>query len=292
MANFKSHFAFNRSQRNGIFLLVLIIIILQLVYFFVDFSSEEDISPQQKQQISQFQQEMDSLKRIASEEKKEQIFPFNPNYIADFKGYTLGMSVEEIDRLLAYRKAGKWINSAEDFQKVTGVSDSLLNEISPYFQFPEWVNNSKTTYPKRANSEVISETRIDLNEVTAEQLKNISGIGDILSERIIKYRNSLGGFKNNLQLYDVYGLSPEVAEKVLQKFPLQDAGAIEKKDLNSISVLELSEMPFFDYELARKVIEYRKLRGGIKNFEELAKIKGFPSEKIDRIKLYLSIDQK
>ena len=54
------------------------------------------------------------------------------------------MSNEQIDRLLAFREQGKWINSKEQFQEVTLVSDSLLNVISPLFKFPDWVENPRT----------------------------------------------------------------------------------------------------------------------------------------------------
>jgi len=46
------------------------------------------------------------------------IYPFNPNFITDY-GYKLGMTSEEINRLLNYRATNKWINSAEEFQKFT-----------------------------------------------------------------------------------------------------------------------------------------------------------------------------
>ena len=142
--NFKtilSHFKFSRSQRSGIFLLFGIIIILQLVYFFVDFSSMSNDSPEKEKWLS-LQSEIDSMKQ----EKLNfvpKIYPFNPNFITDYKGYKLGMSVQEIDRLLAFRKENKFVNSAKDFQNVTKVSDSLLDEISPFFKFPDWVNNKK-----------------------------------------------------------------------------------------------------------------------------------------------------
>lgn len=55
----------------------------------------------------------------------------------------LGMSLVEIDKLHRFRESDKWVNSKADFKKVTGVSDSLLAEISPYFKFPEWVTNPK-----------------------------------------------------------------------------------------------------------------------------------------------------
>ena len=99
MKGLRSHFVFNRSERNGIFLLVLIIIFLQGIYFFVDFSSKVEITPEEQEKIAIFQARIDSLKKVAAMEDTLRIRPFNPNFISDFKGYTLGMSVEEIDRL-------------------------------------------------------------------------------------------------------------------------------------------------------------------------------------------------
>ena len=60
----------------------------------------------------------------------------------------MGLSTEEIDRLLKYRSKGNWINSTEDFKKVTGVDDTLLNKLSKSFKFPDWLIN-KTTSPRR-----------------------------------------------------------------------------------------------------------------------------------------------
>src|SRR5690554_8215098 len=80
-----------------------------------------------------------------TEDNSPTIFPFNPNFITDYKGYTLGMTPEEIDRLLTYRSENKWINSDEDFQSVTQVSDSLLAVLIRFFNFPEWVKNLKIT---------------------------------------------------------------------------------------------------------------------------------------------------
>lgn len=65
-------------------------------------------------------------------------YAFNPNFITDFEGYSLGMSVEAIDRLLAFRRNNNFINSSEEFQKVTLISDSSLTVITPYFKFPDW----------------------------------------------------------------------------------------------------------------------------------------------------------
>ena len=49
------------------------------------------------------------------------LYPFNPNFITDYKGYTLGLSVEEIDRLHDVRANNTYVNSSKEFQKVTMV---------------------------------------------------------------------------------------------------------------------------------------------------------------------------
>ncbi|MBK5194205.1 MAG: hypothetical protein JJE07_13570 [Flavobacteriaceae bacterium] len=115
MMKFKSHFVFNRSQQIGIFLLVVIIVVLQLVYHFVDLSKNNIPSVLNEQDLNLFQKKIDSVKLAASAVKTVKIFPFNPNLITDYKGYTLGMSPEEIDRLHAFRAADKWVNSSEEF---------------------------------------------------------------------------------------------------------------------------------------------------------------------------------
>ncbi|RLD29215.1 MAG: helix-hairpin-helix domain-containing protein [Bacteroidetes bacterium] len=291
-----SHFKFTQKQRSGIFLLLLLIIIFQGVYFFVvpiaiGISSEDAVVNQKKFQL--FQQEIDSLQLIEIENRKPKIYPFNPNYITDYKGYTLGMTNEEIDRLLKFRVQNKFVNSAKEFQNVTKVSDSFLNSISPYFKFPEWVTNPKPksfTYLDNNAPKSYSE-KIDLNTATVSQLRKVNGIGEKLSERIINYRNKfVGGFIADVQLQDIYGLTPEVIERVLNQFTVKTPRQIVKYNLNTVTRDELVIIQHIDYELAYEIIEQRTLREGYKTFEELTKVKGFPVNKIEIIKLYLTLD--
>lgn len=290
MKDFKSHFVFNRSERNGIFLLAVIIILLQTFYFSFDFfSSPQNTSPEDLEQLARFQQQIDSVKRVASTADSVQFHSFNPNFISDYKAYTLGMSIEEIDKLHAFRAEDKWINSTVEFQEVTGISDSLLSLISPYFRFPQWRRDNGG----ERESNIVSASSFpveDLNEASSEAFRRVQGVGEVLSERIVKYRKRIGGFVNISQLNDVYGLSPEVVDRISVAFEIREIPGREKKDLNSISVLALSEIPGFTYELARDVIEYRERREGIVNFNELAEIKGFPKEKLEGFKLYLRLN--
>jgi len=140
MNKFKSYFLFSREHRSGIFLLFAIIIVVQLGYFFLkDNFISKTTTAEDKAWLS-VQNEIDSLKNSQAT-KKDTIYPFNPNYIIDYKGYKLGMTIQEIDRLHAYRKKGKFVDSAEEFQQVTQVSNVFLPKVSPYFKFPDWVKN-------------------------------------------------------------------------------------------------------------------------------------------------------
>lgn len=282
---------FSKKQRSGIFLLLFLIIFLECIYFFVDFSSVE--IKVDSNELELFQKEIDSLKLVEFEKNKPKLLPFNPNYITDYKGSTLGMTNEEIDRLLEFRKQNKWVNSAKEFQEVTKISDSLLLAISPYFKFPDWVNNKESiststfivnTKPKKFDQ------KQDLNTATSQQLQLVNGIGEVLSERIIKYRNKFsGGFIDDIQLTDIYGLTPEVIERITDQFTVKTPREINKININFASADELVTVQYIDYEIAHNIIEERTLREGFKTLDELTKVKDFPVNKIEIIKLYLTL---
>lgn len=292
MSNFSSYFIFSKSQQNGIFLLVLLIIIFQLIYFFVDFNTENNISKEDLSRIAQFQNQIDSLKQVALAKDEVRIYPFNPNLITDYKGYTLGMSVEEIDRLFQFRKTNKWVNSPKEFQNITLVSDSLLNKISPFFKFPDWVQKDNQNKSSNLNKSSVSSVlnKKDLNTASLEELIMVKGIGEVLATRIIKYRFKTGGFVSDLQLKDIFGLNLETRKELLNEFSVLTKPEVVIFNINKASVLQIASVPYLDYELAREIVNYRILHERIATFDELAKIKGFPSEKIDRIALYLTLE--
>lgn len=279
---FKSHFLHNKKQRNGVFFFIVIIVIIQIFYITVDFSNEK-VNHKYDKEIAEFKREYDSLKTVVITKNKRA--PFNPNYLTDFKGYQIGMSANEIDKLFEFRKTGKFVNSANDFQKITGVSDSLLIAISPFFKFPKWVNEKKQKILQKSlqiNVEVS-----DINTSSEEDFKTIHGIGDVLALRIVKYRTKLKGFSFNDQLYEVWGLNKEVANEVLSKFEIKKKPEIEKVNINAASFKEVLELPYLDYELTKKIFEYRSEVAEFQSIEELKKIDTFPLDKFNRIALYL-----
>lgn len=285
------YFKFSREQRIGIFFLFATIIILQLIYFFVDFGPSTQFFPEKDKWMS-LQKEIDSIK-INNHNKVEKKYLFNPNFITDYKGYKLGMTVEQIDRLLIFRKENKYVNSSKEFQEVTKISDSLLGTMAPYFKFPDWVGNKKESkeYEKYSNHKALVKKEknimMDINQATQEDLIKVPGIGEALSLRILKQKEGLGYFVSMEQLKEVWGLSPEVIFKLNNYFEISELTSFKKIAINDVSLKELSSFPYFRYTLAKRIVTYRSMNGNIKNIEDLIKIKGFPVEKANIIGLYL-----
>jgi DNA uptake protein ComE-like DNA-binding protein len=287
LSSITPYFKFSKSQRSGIFALFAVIVVFQFLYFFVDFNLKPN-----KGNIKQQWVALPVVKdaRGTYEKKSSYVMrPFNPNFITDFKGYKLGMTVEEIDRLLAYRKTNRFVNSAEEFQKVTRVSDSLLRVMSPYFKFPDWVTKRKTSpfFGKETFAKKKSKLVLDINMATAEDLKKVYGIGDGLSERILKEKEKFGGFVSMEQLQDVWGLSPEVIQKLNEDFRVSSLPSVKKFNVNTMGVKELMQFPYFRYPVAKAIVTFRSMNNGISGIEDLSKISNFPVDKIQIIALYL-----
>ncbi|MEZ4970078.1 MAG: helix-hairpin-helix domain-containing protein [Flavobacteriaceae bacterium] len=296
--SYKSHFKFNKQERSGIFFLLLLIVVFQIVYFVA--KSYPTVETSNSITIDgEYQAEIDAL--IGRNQQKDTIplYPFNPNFITDYKGYILGMSPAEIERLQVFRAGNQFVNSAEEFQKVTLVSDTLMESLVPYFKFPEWANkvNKRATVgvgphalkPMVSDSLPDSGKVKDINRATAQELRAVKGIGDILSQRIVKFRDLLGGFLVEEQLGHVYGLEPEVVVRVLKNFRILESPSITKININQASPGDISKLVYLKYELAARIVAYREANGGITSFDELKEIEDFPTERLDIIKLYLQL---
>jgi len=284
----KSQFNFNRSQRVGILLLVAIIIGLLYVNFFIVFSEENtfDIS---SAEMVETQRKIDALRLAEIARKKPKHYPFNPNFITDYKAYTLGITPEEYDRLKKFRKSNQWINSIHDFKSVTQVSDSLLHTISPYFKFPDWVTHPrpKKKYNKKVTSEISFSEKIDLNKATQDALQQVNGVGEVLSKRIIERREKLGGFSDDLQLNGIWGLRPEVVQRILLRFTVKTPKTIYRININATTASDLATIPGVSFEMGKKIWELLRLRDGVADLSEILKIEGITPRKLQLIKLYL-----
>jgi len=290
MRFYESHFWYNKSQRNGILILAVLMTFIQIFLHFTDELFAPPERAYNEDMLREIERKLDSMQSESSDDSPFQIYPFNPNFISDYKGYILGMSPEEIDRLLAFREQGRFVGSAEEFQKVTGVTDSLLERISVHFKFPKF---QKAVSRTAANNRIEGPNRIvvlkkkDLNKASLEDLKKVRGIGPVFAKRIIAYRNLLGGFSFADQLNEVYRLPAETIENLQSQFEIQEPPQIERLNINTASFKQILDLPYIDYPLTRRIMAFRSEEKIITDLSDLKKIDSFPIDKYERIAVYL-----
>ena len=111
--------------------------------------------------------------------------------------------------------------------------------------------------------------------------------GVVLSSRIVKYRKNIGGFHSIDQLTEIYGLKPEVVEQNRKR--LKATGDLRKIDINAISKDSLAFHFYFDYKLAKAIINYRYQHGPITKVDDLKKIKSISASDFEKIKPYITV---
>lgn len=291
-------YRFTKEQRRGIFALFLLMILIQagyLLFSSFDYRTEEERSAEEKEWLS-LQVRIDELK-AQKEAAEYTLYPFNPNFISDYKGAVLGMSVAEIDRLHRYRATGKFVNTAAEFKKVTGVHDTLLAKLSPYFKFPDWVvqkEKDKQNEPSRKqlfekDFKAVEESVavLDINEALEEDLVKVYGIGPAFAKKILRRRAALGAFVSMEQMNDFAEFSPQAQQGLRKNFKVAGQPKVILLDINAASLNQLSYFPYFNKDIARAIVTRRSMKGKITSIEELLEINGFPVDKQEIIALYL-----
>jgi competence ComEA-like helix-hairpin-helix protein len=116
----------------------------------------------------------------------------------------------------------------------------------------------------------------------------LSGIGSRLAERIIRFREKLGGFYSIDQIGEVYGLADSVFQK-LKPFLQLAPFTIKKININTATIDDLKSHPYIKYGIANNIIAYRNQHGPFLNKEDIKKIMTITDEVYNKIYPYLEI---
>jgi competence protein ComEA len=278
----RNYFGFSRRETNGtlvLFFLILLFILLPLIWdsfiFRSAYVNDHDIRI------------LDSLAGMVSEKTPAreteivpfELFMFDPNQISKGDIIKLGLLEPVAQRIINYRNAGGKFNIKSDLMKIYGLTDPDYQRLEAYIDLPTQLIANKPPEKKAVKdhsqtphvipAHIPKRIYFDINNADSIELISIKGIGPVLAARIMKFRQSLGGFTHVEQYHDVYGLSKEAAQLLQESSYIEEGYKPVQININFANRNELMRHPYIDQGVSRKIIDFRDKNGPFRSHESL-----------------------
>lgn len=267
----------------------------------------------------------DKSRRNSTTQKYGELTAFNPNTADSAKLVSLGVRPYVARNIQKYRQKGGVFRKVEDLARIYGLDPATYARLKPFIRLnaeneaslggpPDFSGltgvNSNIGLTEHAvakdgitasdgtpsvsgqggvngsSAVPYSMLVMDINKVDTAMLQQLKGVGTVSANKIVRYRNSLGGFYSTHQLEEIKGLYPETLSRIKSLLKV-DTTQITKINGNKASLERLKAHPYISFYQAKVIVELRKARSGIRNIKELAEFKEFSCADIDRLRWYL-----
>ena len=289
-------FYLQKSDRRTIILLLCVIVAAVVVMKTVDDGSTEEAAPTlqvtDKQDHRQRQQPRNHA-YYQTEERKAELFPFDPNTADSTQLLRLGLQPWQVRNIYKYRAAGGVYRQPRDFARLYGLTLKQFRRLEPYIRIKEEDMPAERYFYKYEPIEerdtmkypikLQAEERIVLNRADTAQLRKVPGIGPYFARKIVEYRERLGGYYRVQQLLEI----EDFPETAVDFFIIPDDTQLRKLNINRLSLNELKRHPYLNFYQARAIVDYRRLHGTIQSLDQLSLLRDFPREAIERLTPYV-----
>ena len=304
-----------RKERRGTFVLFFIILLLCSIPFLYPLLSKKSISQQANIDSSLAHLQMRQTptatkeKNYYDEDKrpydhpssasfnntsknKGELFYFDPNTVSEAGWKKLGLRDKTIATIVNYRNKGGKFKQPEDIKKIWGLFPDEAERLIPFVKIEATELHTET----RNYSYAFSETKkyepkkinaIDINSSDTSAWIDLPGIGTKLSQRIINFREKLGGFYSVNQVGETFGLPDSTFQKI--KPYLQISGEVKKININTATVEELKSHPYIRYQLGNAIFQYRVQHGNYNAVADIKKIMIIDEAIYNKINPYIAV---
>ncbi|MEL6718425.1 MAG: helix-hairpin-helix domain-containing protein [Bacteroidota bacterium] len=224
-----------------------------------------------------------------------ELFPFDPNTATQEELKKLGMPNKMIRNLLNYRSAKGHFDEKEDLKQLYSFTEEEYNRLVDYIIIEP---KEKSPQPIAANDEFTAKgipasynevsrpkVIIDINKATTEEWQQLRGIGSAYANRIVKFRNALGGFSSVKQISETYNLPDSTYQSI--RLSLRPSPILNTLKINDLTATELKNHPYINWKMANIIINYRKQHGAFSSLEDLSQIKILTEDWLKKMEPYL-----
>ena len=319
--SWKDYFVFSKKERRVIIILISVFVFYLLLLTFYNPRTKPPVIENLDQKItvlsSQSKTNADSvssdplLADVAAADNNEtkkaavSLFLFDPNTLAESGFQQLGVKDKTIRTIINYRTKGGRFYKPDDLRKIYGLQAEEANRLMPYVKIKSLQNETGYTKQNSQQENKFSPPYnkpkphiIDINKATVEDWKQLPLIGDVLSNRIVKYRDKMGGFTSVEGVKKTYGLSDSAYQAILPYLSFSSAktsslnasSSSKKININTASVNELKNNPAIPADVAEAIVVYRKQHGNYSSVNDVKKIVFINEELYQKIMPYLTIE--
>ncbi len=131
-----------------------------------------------------------------------------------FASFTLGYYVgrDSVDAAIVISAQNSVVQALNEVSTVISADETTAAGMTDDSESSEHVSAAATSEfePDNASDTVL----ININTASAEELKELPGIGDVLAQRIIDYRSTHGPFSSKIDITNVSGIGEKTYEKI------------------------------------------------------------------------------
>lgn len=223
--NWKEYLSFSKKERIAVFVLLTLIFLLIIFPHLLpdtkqqviieELSANDSLPVAQESPKAVINEGNDSVVSVGRENTNNySVFYFDPNTLDEAGWRKLGVNEKTISTILHYRIKGGRFKKADDLKKIYSLSTKDAGRLMPYVHIPDEVSVKPDKKNELSKVSIKKLIVINVNSATAEDLKALPGIGDVLSERIVHFRNKLGRFSSIDEVGKTYGLPDSTFQKI------------------------------------------------------------------------------
>ena len=302
MSNFKDYFTFDKRQRNGVVILLLLIVFTVVARLSIPHFYQKNIIDNSdfEERIKIFEESASVNESGKGKYAKQEttLFDFNPNNLSKEKWLLLGLKEWQVKVIHNYESKGGRFRTKEDVKKIYGIKEELYNQLEPYIK----IRKSNSKEYKSVKDEV---TLFQFNPNNLPESKwKMLGLKDWQIRIIYNYESKGGQFRTKEDVGKMYGIKPELYEKWKPYIVIPDGKTAfdktkksnykkslkEKIELNSADSVLLVTVRGIGPIYAQRIVNKRDKLGGFLQLEQLKEVYGITDENYSKIATQLSLD--
>ncbi|MDR1416901.1 MAG: helix-hairpin-helix domain-containing protein [Prevotellaceae bacterium] len=300
----KDWMAFSTGERRGVLALGALLLLLLLappIYrnFLRPKPTDSDLTQlrQYAAQLNaaakpQFEQLAESAVEKPPQPQERKTFKFDPNTISTDSLTLLGFSPKQAAAIVRYRERGGRFRTAADFLKLGVITDKQKERLGSYVDIappPPKDFLQRDSAPRfRAATAAATEAPqpVELNAADTALLGTLPGIGKYFAQKIVEYREQLGGYTSTEQLLEIKNFGDERMQRLANRVSV-DTSMVQKFTLSEENLELMRRHPYLGAYAARGIVQYAKRKGSAATLDEVMKNNLVTSLQAEKLKKYV-----